>query len=37
MKKEFFKSSETARVCHWKRTASYYSMEVNGELSEDEA
>ncbi|MDB9725183.1 DUF427 domain-containing protein [Salibacteraceae bacterium] len=35
--KEFFKSSETQSVCHWKGTASYYSIEVNGEVNKDAA
>ena len=35
--KEFFKGSETHSVCPWKGTASYYSIEVNGEVNADAA
>ncbi len=35
--KEFLKNSETQTVCHWKGTASYYSLEVDGETNEDAA
>jgi uncharacterized protein (DUF427 family) len=34
---EYFKSSETHTVCGWKGTASYYSVEVSGELNSDAA
>lgn len=34
---EYFKSSETHTVCPWKGTASYYTIEVNGEKNEDAA
>ncbi|WP_306643758.1 DUF427 domain-containing protein [Sanyastnella coralliicola] len=37
IKEEFFKSSETHTVCPWKGTASYYSLEVNGETNADAA
>ncbi len=37
IKKEFFKSSETHSVCPWKGTASYYSIEVNGNKNPDAA
>ena len=35
--KEFFKSSDTQTVCHWKGTASYYSLNVNGAENKDAA
>jgi uncharacterized protein (DUF427 family) len=35
--KEFVKNSETQTVCHWKGTASYYTLEVDGETNEDAA
>ena len=35
--KEYFKSSETSSVCHWKGTASYYSLDVDGKVNEDAA
>lgn len=37
LNKEFFKSSDTHTVCHWKGTASYYDIEVNGEVNKDTA
>jgi uncharacterized protein (DUF427 family) len=33
----FFKSSETHSVCPWKGTASYFTLEVNGEKNQDAA
>ena len=35
--KEFFKETETHSVCPWKGQASYYSLDVNGELNQDAA
>lgn len=35
--KQYFKSSETHSVCPWKGTASYYSVEVNGDRNPDAA
>ncbi|MFT4544437.1 MAG: hypothetical protein ACI9UR_001828 [Bacteroidia bacterium] len=35
--KEFFKSSEYKTSCPWKGTASYDSIEVNGETNTDAA
>ncbi len=35
--KEFLKESDLHTVCPWKGTASYYSIEVNGEINEDAA
>lgn len=32
---EFFKSSDFKTVCPWKGTASYHSIEVNGEVNSD--
>jgi len=37
IRKEYFKESETHTVCPWKGTASYYTVEVNGEKNEDAA
>ena len=37
IKKEYFKSSETNTVCPWKGTASYYSIDVNGDVNKDAA
>lgn len=37
IKKEFFVPSETHTECHWKGTASYYNVVVNGETNEDAA
>lgn len=37
IKKEFFKESSTHTHCPWKGDASYYNIEVNGELNEDAA
>ncbi len=30
IKKEYFRESKTTSVCHWKGTASYYDIEVDG-------
>ena len=35
IKKEYLKDSETHTVCPWKGTASYYSLEINGETNKD--
>lgn len=37
IKPEFFQPSDTHTECHWKGTASYYNVMVNGELNEDAA
>ena len=37
IKKEFFKETGTHTVCPWKGTASYYTLEVNGEENKDAA
>ena len=34
---EFLKPSETHSVCPWKGTASYYTIQVNGESNADAA
>lgn len=34
---EFFQPSATHTVCHWKGTASYYDLVVNGERNADAA
>lgn len=35
--KEFFKSSNTHSTCPWKGIASYYTIEVDGEVNKDAA
>jgi uncharacterized protein (DUF427 family) len=35
--KEFLKESYSETVCHWKGTASYYSLQVDGKTNEDAA
>jgi uncharacterized protein (DUF427 family) len=35
--KEYFQPSETQTVCGWKGTASYYTLNVNGETNPDAA
>lgn len=35
--REYFKESSTHTICPWKGTASYYSIEVNGEENRDAA
>lgn len=35
--KEFFTQSETHTTCVWKGEASYYNIEVGGEVNEDAA
>lgn len=37
IKEEFFKSSDTHTVCPWKGTASYYTLDVEGEQNKDAA
>ena len=37
VKKEFLITSETNTVCPWKGTASYYSLKVEGDQTEDAA
>lgn len=37
IRKEFFKDSSTHTVCHWKGTASYYTIEVAGAVNPDAA
>ncbi|MCZ6717181.1 MAG: DUF427 domain-containing protein [Gammaproteobacteria bacterium] len=34
---EFLKDSETKSVCPWKGTASYYNIDVDGEINPDAA
>lgn len=34
---QYFKPSETHSVCPWKGTASYYTVEVNGDRNPDAA
>lgn len=37
IKNEFFEDSETHSVCPWKGTASYYNVEVGGNINKDAA
>jgi uncharacterized protein (DUF427 family) len=37
VRKEFLRPSETHTVCGWKGTASYHSLEVNGNKNPDAA
>ncbi len=37
VKKEFLIDSDTETVCHWKGTASYYDLKVDGKLNQDAA
>jgi len=37
IKKEYFSVSETHTVCPWKGTASYFSVDVNGNSNKDAA
>jgi len=37
LKKEFFAETETHTVCPWKGTASYYTLEVDGDQNKDAA
>jgi uncharacterized protein (DUF427 family) len=37
IKKEYFQSSENHTICPWKGMASYYSVEVDGQVNKDAA
>jgi uncharacterized protein (DUF427 family) len=37
VKKEFISGSETQTVCHWKGTASYFDVVVDGQTNKDAA
>jgi uncharacterized protein (DUF427 family) len=37
IKQEFYKPSETHTECVWKGTASYYNVDVEGDVNEDAA
>lgn len=37
IKQVYFKKSNTNSICPWKGTASYYTLEVNGEQNPDAA
>jgi uncharacterized protein (DUF427 family) len=37
IKSEYFKRSDTTSVCSWKGTASYYTLEANGQTNKDAA
>ncbi len=37
IKSEFFTLSDTHSICPWKGTASYYNLEVDGDINKDAA
>lgn len=37
IKREYFKPSSTHTTCPWKGEASYYNIEVNGQINKDAA
>ena len=37
IKMEYFRASKTHTVCHWKGTASYYDIVVDGKINSDAA
>lgn len=37
LNKEYFSESDTHTICHWKGTASYFNILVEGEINEDAA
>lgn len=37
LKQEYFRPSETTTRCAWKGEASYYTLDVNGEVNKDAA
>lgn len=37
VKNEYLKESDTHTVCHWKGTASYYNLDVDGKTNRDAA
>ena len=37
MNRKFLKESDTETVCHWKGTASYYSLQVDEAINPDAA
>lgn len=37
VKKEFLQESDSETVCHWKGTASYYNLKVEGNTNQDAA
>lgn len=37
VKKEFLSQSDTETVCHWKGTANYFSLHVDGKENKDAA
>ena len=37
IKREYFQPSDTHTVCGWKGTASYYTLDVNGQTNPDAA
>ena len=37
IRKEYFKASDTHTTCPWKGLASYYSIEVDGQVNADAA
>ena len=37
IKQEYFKKSDTHSICFWKGRASYYNIEIDGEVNQDAA
>ncbi len=37
IRREYFLPSQTHTICHWKGTASYYTLDVNGQTNVDAA
>ena len=37
VRREYFRPSDTTTVCPWKGTASYYHVEVGGQVNKDAA
>jgi uncharacterized protein (DUF427 family) len=37
MNRQYFRSSDTHSMCHWKGEASYYDVEVDGKVNHDAA
>jgi uncharacterized protein (DUF427 family) len=35
VKRDYLKQSDTKTVCHWKGTASYHDLEVDGKINHD--
>ncbi len=37
LERQYFRASDTTSVCGWKGTASYYDVEVDGQVNKDAA